>query len=142
VTGSIDQHGRVQAVGGVNEKIEGFFDICQARGGAKGHGVLLPATNVEHLMLKREVREAIAAGDFHVYAIEHLDEALELLTGMTPGERDEEGHYPAESINARVVEQLEVFHQAVKKARGNDKGKDNDSRETANNGNEESGNDD
>ncbi|WP_238984524.1 Lon protease family protein [Billgrantia kenyensis] len=142
VTGSIDQHGRVQAVGGVNEKIEGFFDICQARGGVKGHGVLLPATNVEHLMLKREVREAIAAGDFHVYAVEHLDEALQLLTGMTPGERDEEGHYPADSINARVVERLEAFHQAVKKAQGSDKGKGNDSRETANDGNEESGNDD
>ncbi|MCC5883407.1 MAG: AAA family ATPase [Halomonas sp.] len=115
VTGSIDQFGRVQAVGGVNEKIEGFFDICQARGGVKGHGALLPATNVEHLMLKQEVRDAIAAGDFHIYAIEHIDQALELLTGMTPGERDDGGHYPADSLNARVVERLEAFHQAVKK---------------------------
>ncbi|MCE8014941.1 AAA family ATPase [Halomonas sp. MCCC 1A17488] len=126
VTGSIDQHGRVQAVGGVNEKIEGFFDICQARGGVKGHGVLLPATNVEHLMLKREVRDAIAAGDFSVYAIEHLDQALALLTGLTPGERDSEGHYPAGSLNARVAERLGAFHQAVKQSRIKENGKESD----------------
>ncbi|WP_338035617.1 Lon protease family protein [Billgrantia antri] len=126
VTGSIDQHGRVQAVGGVNEKIEGFFDICQARGGVQGHGVLLPATNVEHLMLKREVRDAIAAGDFRVYAIEQLDQALELLTGLPPGERDEEGRYPAGSLNGRVVERLEAFQQAVKKSKGKESGKEND----------------
>ncbi|MGR4068021.1 Lon protease family protein [Billgrantia sp. C5P2] len=126
VTGSIDQHGRVQAVGGVNEKIEGFFDICQARGGVKGHGVLLPATNVEHLMLKLEVRDAIAAGEFKVYAIEYLDQALELLTGMTPGERTDEGLYPAGSLNAKVHERLEAFHQAVKrsKVKVNDKEED------------------
>ncbi|WP_245904439.1 Lon protease family protein [Billgrantia lactosivorans] len=124
VTGSIDQHGRVQAVGGVNEKIEGFFDICQARGGVKGHGVLLPATNVEHLMLKREVRDAIAAGEFRVYAIAHLDEALELLTGLPPGERSEAGDYPPESLNAKVAERLEAFHRAVKR-----KGKENDREE-------------
>ncbi|UYG01983.1 AAA family ATPase [Halomonas sp. LR3S48] len=117
VTGSIDQHGRVQAVGGVNEKIEGFFDICQARGGVKGHGVLLPPTNVEHLMLKLEVRDAIAAGEFKVYAIEYLDQALELLTGMTPGERTDEGLYPAGSLNAKVHERLEAFHQAVKRSK-------------------------
>lgn len=120
VTGSIDQHGRVQAVGGVNEKIEGFFDICQARGGVKGHGVLLPATNVEQLMLKQTVRDAVAAGDFHIYAIETLDEALELLTGMPPGERDDEGHYPAASLNGKVVERLEAFHRAVKKRAASD----------------------
>ncbi|MFW3615503.1 Lon protease family protein [Billgrantia antri] len=129
VTGSIDQHGRVQAVGGVNEKIEGFFDICQARGGVQGHGVLLPATNVEHLMLKREVRDAIAAGDFRVYAIEQLDQALELLTGLTPGERDEEGRYPAGSLNRRVVERLEAFQQAVKKSKGKESGKESDTQD-------------
>lgn len=115
VTGAIDQHGRVQAVGGVNEKIEGFFDICQARGGVKGHAVLLPATNVAHLMLRRDVRDAMAAGDFQVYAIEQLDQALALLTGMTPGERDANGAYPAGTLNARVVERLDAFHQAAKR---------------------------
>ena len=115
VTGAIDQHGRVQAVGGVNEKIEGFFDICQARGGVKGHAVLLPATNVVHLMLRRDVRDAMAAGDFQVYAIEQLDQALALLTGMTPGERDTNGAYPAGTLNARVVERLDAFHRAAKR---------------------------
>lgn len=114
VTGSIDQHGNVQAVGGVNEKIEGFFDICQARGDTEGNAVLLPATNVEHLMLKREVRDAIEAGRFRVYAIAHLDEALTLLTGMPLGEADAEGSYPAGSLNALVVERLAAFHRAAK----------------------------
>ncbi|WP_445157460.1 Lon protease family protein [Halomonas sp. E14] len=114
VTGSIDQHGNVQAVGGVNEKIEGFFDICQARGDTEGNAVLLPATNVEHLMLKREVRDAIEAGRFRVYAIAHLDEALTLLTGMPLGEADAEGRYPAGSLNALVVERLAAFHRAAK----------------------------
>ncbi|WP_338071954.1 ATP-binding protein [Billgrantia bachuensis] len=142
VTGSIDQHGRVQAVGGVNEKIEGFFDICQARGGVKGHAVLLPATNVEHLMLKREVREAIAAGDFSIYAIEHLDQALELLTGMAPGEQDAGGAYPEESLNARVAERLEAFHRAVKKRYGPDKGDGNGDGDVRDDpGNEERSND-
>ncbi|WP_240454047.1 ATP-binding protein [Halomonas sp. NO4] len=114
VTGSIDQYGRVQAVGGVNEKIEGFFAICRARGELDGHGVLLPATNVEHLMLDRDVREAIAADRFRLYAIHDLDEALALLTGMTPGEADAEGRYPQSSLNARVVERLTAFHETVK----------------------------
>ncbi|PMR72937.1 Lon protease family protein [Billgrantia endophytica] len=121
VTGSIDQHGNVQAVGGVNEKIEGFFDVCRERGDVTRNGVLLPATNVPHLMLKAEVREAVAAGNFQIYAIHHLDEALALLTGMTPGELDDEGHYPEGSINALVVERLAAFQKAVKKSRGDDK---------------------
>ncbi|NLC21119.1 MAG: ATP-dependent protease, partial [Halomonadaceae bacterium] len=123
VTGAIDQHGRVQAVGGVNEKIEGFFDICQARGGVKGHAVLLPATNVVHLMLRRDVRDAMAVGDFQVYAIEQLDQALALLTGMTPGERDANGAYPAGTLNARVVERLDAFHQAAKRRGDKSNGK-------------------
>ncbi|WP_231489609.1 Lon protease family protein [Billgrantia saliphila] len=126
VTGSIDQHGRVQAVGGVNEKIEGFFDVCRARGDVKGHGILLPASNVEHLMIKREVREAMEAGDFRIYAIERLDQALEMLTGMPPGEADESGRYPAGSVNARVVERLASFHRAVKKRVGDGDDKEED----------------
>jgi predicted ATP-dependent protease len=140
VTGSIDQYGRVQAVGGVNEKIEGFFDVCHARGELNGQGVLLPATNVEHLMLKAEVREAIAAGDFRVYAIHHLDEALELLTGMTPGEADSQGHYPKESLNGQVVTRLKAFHRAVKKAGGGKAGAEG--RDHQEESDEESGDDD
>ena len=88
VTGSVDQHGRVQAIGGVNEKIEGFFDLCQARGLTGDQGVLIPATNVKHLMLRSDVVEAVKAGQFHVYPIAHVDEGIELLTGLPAGEPD------------------------------------------------------
>ncbi|KAA0014573.1 AAA family ATPase [Billgrantia pellis] len=121
VTGSIDQQGNVQAVGGVNEKIEGFFDVCRARGGVKGHGILLPAANVAHLMLKRDVRDAIEAGDFRIYAIEKLDQALERLVGEPPGNPDKNGHYPEGSVNARVMARLASFHRAVKKRVGPDR---------------------
>ncbi|MFC3284573.1 Lon protease family protein [Litchfieldella rifensis] len=115
VTGSINQHGEVQAVGGVNEKVEGFFEVCRNAGKLAGQGVLLPAANVEHLMLKREVREAMSAGHFSIYAISHVDEALALLTGLTPGELDDKGRYPQGSLNARVVKRLEDFRRAVKR---------------------------
>ncbi|WP_254277638.1 Lon protease family protein [Halomonas sp. 3H] len=118
VTGSINQHGEVQAVGGVNEKVEGFFDVCRVRGELAGQAVILPAANVEHLMLKGEVREAMAAGHFHLYGIRHVDEALALLTGQVPGESDEAGNFPAESLNGRVQARLEAFRDAVKAARG------------------------
>ncbi|MBB3330963.1 lon-related putative ATP-dependent protease [Halomonas campaniensis] len=118
VTGSINQHGEVQAVGGVNEKVEGFFDVCRVRGELAGQAVILPAANVEHLMLKGEVREAMAAGHFHLYGIRHVDEALALLTGQVPGEPDEAGNFPAESLNGRVQARLEAFRDAVKAARG------------------------
>ncbi|TDB05393.1 Lon protease family protein [Halomonas marinisediminis] len=123
VTGSINQHGEVQAVGGVNEKIEGFFDICRARGELAGQAVILPASNVEHLMLKAEVREAMAAGKFRVYAVRHVDEALALLTGETPGEADGEGNFPEASLNGRVQARLAAFQAAVKagpEGHGND----------------------
>jgi lon-related putative ATP-dependent protease len=120
VTGSINQHGEVQAVGGVNEKIEGFFDVCRARGELSGQAAILPAANVEHLMLKAEVREAMAAGTFRVFAVRHVDEALALLTGEAPGEPDADGQFPAESINGRVQARLAAFREAVKAARGGD----------------------
>lgn len=116
ITGSVDQLGRIQAIGGVNEKIEGFFDICRARGlGNQGsgnhkshgeHGVLIPAANVKHLMLRQDVIEAVAAKQFHIYAIETIDQAIEILTGVPAGTLDEEGNYPADSVNGRVVARL------------------------------------
>lgn len=117
VTGSIDQHGRVQAVGGVNEKVEGFFDVCRLRGPLSGQAVILPCSNVEHLMLKREVREAIDRGQFRVFAISRVDEALMLLTGLAIGEPDPEGHFPDGSLEARVAERLARFREAVRQAR-------------------------
>ena len=106
VTGSVDQFGRVQAIGAVNDKIEGFFDICDKRGLTGGQGVIIPASNVEHLMLRQDVVDAAAAGRFHIYAVETVDEALELLTGLPAGAPDAEGYLPEGSLNALVAERL------------------------------------
>jgi predicted ATP-dependent protease len=106
VTGSVDQFGRVQAIGAVNEKIEGFFDICNKRGLTGNQGVIIPAANVEHLMLRQDVVEAAAAGRFHVFAVASVDEAVELLTGIPAGEPDAEGYLPEGSFNAQVAGRL------------------------------------
>ena len=99
----------MQAIGGVNEKIEGFFDICDARGMSGEQGVLIPASNVKNLMLRADVVEAVGAGSFHVYPVENVDRGMEILTGMTPGERDERGAYPEGSVNALVENRLSEF---------------------------------
>ncbi len=111
VTGSINQHGEVQAVGGVNEKVEGFFEVCSESGSLDGHAVLLPASNIEHLMLDARVRAAVADGRFAVYPITRLNDALRLLTGMEPGEADEHGQFPAGSFNRMVTDRLMAFGQ-------------------------------
>jgi predicted ATP-dependent protease len=106
VTGSVDQLGQVQAIGAANEKIEGFFDICAARGLTGQQGVLIPSTNVDMLMLRHDVVAATEQGRFHVWAVETIDQAMELLTGVSAGERDEAGAYPPDSINGRVEARL------------------------------------
>ncbi len=106
VTGSVNQHGRLQAIGGVNEKIEGFFDLCKARGLTGEQGVLVPVANVKHLMLRGEVVEAARAGRFRVVPVETVDQAMEILTGLPAGERDGRGTYPAGSVNRRVETRL------------------------------------
>ncbi len=106
VTGSVNQHGEVQAIGGVNEKVEGFFDLCRARGLTGAQGVVIPRANVKHLALRRDVVEAAEAGRFRVWAVEHVDQGIELLTGVAAGERDEGGAFPAGSVNARVEARL------------------------------------
>jgi hypothetical protein len=100
---------RCEPVGGINEKIEGFFDICEARGLTGSQGVLIPATNASHLMLKRKVVEAAAAGRFHIYTCRTVDEAIELLSGVSAGTRDEQGEYLPDSVNGRVAARLEEF---------------------------------
>ena len=130
VTGSMNQHGEVQAVGGVNEKIEGFFNVCAQSGGVKGQGVLLPASNVEHLMLNEQVREAVREGRFNLYPLKHIDQAIELLTEMQAGLADADGVYPEHSFNRRVADRLAEFARVQQKkdqAQGNtngDKGND------------------
>jgi len=107
ITGSVDQKGGVQAIGGVNEKIEGFFDLCMKRGLDGSHGVIIPKSNVKNLMLKDEVVEAVEKGLFHVWAIERVDDAIELLTGIKFGERDANGKFPENSFNSLVDMRLE-----------------------------------
>ncbi|MBN1978545.1 MAG: AAA family ATPase [Anaerolineae bacterium] len=106
ITGSVNQHGEAQPIGGVNEKIEGFFDICQARGLTGEQGVVIPASNVQHLMLRRDVVDAVRAGQFQIYAIETVDQAIELLTGVPAGQRGRKGDFAERSVNRRVEARL------------------------------------
>ncbi len=106
VTGSVNQFGQVQAIGAVNEKIEGFFDICAARGLSGNQGVLIPAGNTEHLMLRRDVVEAALSGQFKIYAVQNVDQAIALLTDMPAGEADKDGTYPEDSLNHLVAARL------------------------------------
>ena len=109
MTGSVNQLGRAQVIGGVSEKVEGFFDICKARGLTGEQGVLIPKANVVNLILRQEVLDAIGAGQFRLYAIEDVDQAIEILTGVSAGAPDAEGNYPADSINGRVQARLRRF---------------------------------
>jgi len=106
ITGSIDQHGRIQAIGGVNEKIEGFFDICEQKGLTGDQGVLIPMANVKHLMLRKGVVAAVESGQFNVYPVAHVDEALTILTGVPAGKKNQKGEFPKRSINRKVCERL------------------------------------
>jgi lon-related putative ATP-dependent protease len=109
VTGSVNQMGQVQAIGGVNEKIEGFFDICKGHGLSGEQGVLIPAANVRHLMLRHDVVQAVREDRFRIYAVSTIDEGIELLTGMPAGARGDDGRFPADSINGRVERRLSAF---------------------------------
>ncbi len=108
VTGSVNQHGEIQVVGGINEKIEGFFDVCSVKGLTETQGVCIPLTNVPNLNLRRDVIEAVAKGQFHIWAIDTIDEGLELLTGVAAGDLDKEGtfHY---ILDQRLLEILSVL---------------------------------
>jgi len=109
VTGAVSQHGEVQAIGGVNQKIEGFYDICRARGLTGRQGVLIPRANTQHLMLREDVVTAVREGQFNVYPIEHIDRGIELLTGVMAGERGSDGQFPPGTINRIVDERLRQF---------------------------------
>ncbi len=115
VTGSVNQHGRVQVVGGINEKIEGFFDTCSARGLDGSHGVVIPADNVRHLMLREDVVDAVRDGRFGVYAVSNVDEAISVLTGIDAGTRSADGLFPEGSVNRGVEDQLVAYAEARKR---------------------------
>jgi lon-related putative ATP-dependent protease len=140
VTGSVNQHGEVQAIGGVNEKIEGFFDLCVQRGLRGEEGVLVPASNVQHLMLRDDVVEAVEQGKFTIYAVDTIDHGIEILTGIPAGEPDKEDNYPEGTINYMVDQRLKHFtdirHEFIAKSKEME---DDSSEEKDNNPEEDSG---
>ena len=109
VTGSVNQKGEIQAIGGVNEKIEGFYDVCKTRGLTGRQGVIIPAVNVKNLMLKQEVVEAVRQNLFHVYPVSSISEGMEILTGIPAGTIDSQGNYPETTIYGRVQNKLKTF---------------------------------
>jgi len=111
ITGSVNQHGNVQVIGGVNEKIEGFFDICRARGLSGTQGVIVPAGNVKHLMLRQDLLVAVRQQQFHIYAVSDVDQAMELLTGLPAGTADNTGRYPPDTLNAAVQHRLDELSE-------------------------------
>ncbi|MCS4503183.1 AAA family ATPase [Arhodomonas aquaeolei] len=120
VTGSVNQHGQVQAVGGVNEKIEGFFDVCSQRGLDGRQGVALPRANIANLMLHPRVVDAVAAGRFHIWPLSHVDDALTLLTGTEAGVVDADGHFPDGTVNRAVADRLRHFAKLAERRSGGD----------------------
>jgi len=114
VTGSVNQKGEVQAIGGVNEKIEGFFETCQAKGLTGEQGVLIPESNVQNLMLKEEVVEAVKEGKFHIWSVKTVDEGIEILTGVKAGARQEDGTFEEDSVNDRVDKRLRELAEKMR----------------------------
>jgi lon-related putative ATP-dependent protease len=121
VTGSMDQNGEVQPVGGINEKVEGFFDLCRFTGLDRSQGVIIPARNVKNLMLKKDVVEAVKDGEFSIYPINRVEEGLELITGMQVGGLRDDGTYPEGTINFLIVKRLTEISEAVKEKKEEEK---------------------
>ena len=115
VTGSVNQNGEVQAIGGVNYKIEGHYDVCRVKGFSDGQGVMIPKANVHNLMLRADVVDAVKAGKFRIYAVSTIDEGIEVLTGVNAGARNSDGSYPEGSVNDRVQKKLQLFTEQQKK---------------------------
>jgi predicted ATP-dependent protease len=122
VTGSVNQNGEVQAIGGVNRKIEGHFDVCRVKGLTGEQGVMIPRANLRNLVLRPDVIQAVRAGEFKIYAVGTIDEGVEVLTGSAAGERDSQGNYPEGSVNDRVQKKLRQFIDLQKQfAAGNER---------------------
>jgi predicted ATP-dependent protease len=114
VTGSVNQNGEIQAIGGINQKIEGFYDVCRLKGITEAQGVLMPKSNLRNLMLRPDVVQAIEDGKFRIYAVSSIDEGIEVLTGVPAGERGPDGRYPDGSINGRVEKKLRQFSEQLR----------------------------
>ena len=122
VTGSVNQAGQVQAIGGANAKIEGFYDVCKAQGLTGDQGVMIPRSNMRHLMLRSDVLHAVEEGRFQVYAVSTIEEGIEVLTGVPAGEADDEGRYPADTVFGRVQERLDEYNRLSKQKREEEEG--------------------
>jgi lon-related putative ATP-dependent protease len=118
VTGSVNQNGEVQPIGGVNQKIEGFFKVCKAKGLTGRQGVMIPGRNVGDLVLDPAVLEAVKENKFNIWAVDYIDQGIELLTGIAAGQRDENGDYPEDSINFLVDAKLEELSEGIKEYEG------------------------
>ena len=114
VTGSVNQRGEVQAIGGVNEKLEGFFEVCKAKGLTGQHGAMIPASNVQNLMLKAELIEAAKMGNFTIYPARTIDEGIEFLTGVPAGERQPDGSYPIGTVNYLINRRLQEMAEKIR----------------------------
>jgi len=114
VTGSVNQKGEIQPIGGVNQKIEGFFQICKAKGLTGAQGVVIPRQNLRNLMLRQEVTEAVKQGRFYIYAISSVDDGIEILTGVEAGQKKEDGNYPDGTINYKVDRKLKEMASKLK----------------------------
>ena len=109
VTGSVNQKGQIQPIGGVNEKIEGYFQVCKVRGLDGSHGVMIPVQNIDNLQLSDEIIDAVKNKKFHIYAVSTIEEGIEVLTGVPAGKKDKDGHFPAGTINRLVYEKLKKY---------------------------------
>ncbi len=118
VTGSVNQHGEIQPIGGVNYKIEGFFKVCKTMGLTGRQGVIIPRRNVGDLMLDSEVIEAVKNNNFHIWAVDHVDQGIEILTGVSAGKPDDEDNYPEDTINYLVNKRLEELSEGLKEFEG------------------------
>ncbi|MEW6586221.1 MAG: S16 family serine protease, partial [Nitrospirota bacterium] len=115
VTGSVNQKGEVQPIGGVNQKIEGFFDVCNAKGGLTGkQGVMIPVQNVRNLMLREDVVQAVKEGKFHIYQVKTIDQGIEILTGEPAGDRQPDGTFLEGTVNRLVDNRLKVYAERLK----------------------------
>ena len=124
ITGSVNQHGQIQAIGGVNEKIEGFFITCKKKGLTGHQGVIIPRSNIKHLALKEEVVRAVEEGKFHIYAVDEVDDAIELLTGMEAGKKREDGTFPEGTVNHLVQERLREMNELLRRAARGEEARD------------------
>jgi predicted ATP-dependent protease len=114
VTGSVNQKGEVQAIGGVNEKIEGFFEVCKAKGLKGNQGAMIPESNVQNLMLKEEIVKAVEDGKFHIYSVKTIDEGIEILTGVKAGKRIEDGTFEKDTVNYKVDQRLKQMAERLR----------------------------